>query len=68
MPHWDLSKLHRNLHANDTTYMEISVNVDGMSCVWGCCDVSVLGASLSGIRPSKLSSTLHCAMQTCLNS
>lgn len=62
VPHWDLSKLQLNLHASDTACMEISLNIGGMSSVWGSCDVSGLGTSLSGVRLSKLSSTLHCAM------
>lgn len=68
VPQQDLDKLQLNPHANGTACMEISLNIGSMSSVWGSCDVSGLGASLSGVRLSKLSNTLHCAMQTYLNS
>lgn len=58
VPHWDLKKLQLNLHASDTACMEISLNIGGMSSVWGICDVSGLGASLSGVRLSNLSQYL----------
>lgn len=68
VPHRDLSKLQQNPYANGTACMEVSLNIGGMSSVWGSCDISGWGASLSGVRMSKLSNTLHCAMQTYLNS